>query len=93
MDLLSLLLARIYLTHGARRPWKDQLSDWLLDRHASHGAVEARDVLHGLFLYRPQLLEDLLKRPDLQDDLTAVLDPSWRAPHARSSPDSTRSMA
>jgi len=89
MDPLQLLLARIYPLGGARRPWKDQLSDWLLDRYVSQGSLNARDIIDGLFLFRPALYEVLLKQSDLQDDLAAVLTPAQRAGHQRSSPDST----
>jgi len=89
MDLLSILLVRIYPLGGARRPWKDQLSDWLLDRYARQGSLTARDLLDGLFLFRPALYEVLLKQSDLQDDLAAVLTPAQRAGHQSSSPDST----
>lgn len=88
MDLLSLLLARIYSTHSARRPWKDHLSDWLLDRYARQGSLTARDLLDGLLLFRPTLLDALLHHPDLQDDLAAVLTPAQRAGQPPS-PDST----
>ncbi len=89
MDLMQLLLARIYSPGGARRPWKDQLSDWLLDRHARQGSLTPRDLLDGLFLFRPALLEALLKQSDLQADLAAMLAPAQRVNLSTSSPDST----
>jgi hypothetical protein len=93
MDLLSTLLSNIYSPGGARRPWKDQLSDWLLDRYVSQGSLNARDLLDGLFLFRPALLEVLRKQSDLQADLAAVLTPAQDAGHQSATPDSTRSMA
>ncbi len=89
MDLIDVLLARIYSSGGARRPWKDQLSDWLLDRYVSQGSLNARDIIDGLFLFRPALYEVLLKQSDLQDDLAAVLTPAQRVNLSTSLPDST----
>lgn len=79
LDLLSLLLARVYPPGGARRPWKDQLADWLLDRSAQQGSLDARDLLEGLRLVRPAFLEALRHQPDLREDLAAALTPETTA--------------
>jgi hypothetical protein len=92
MDLMQLLLARVY-SPGARRPWKDHLSNWLLDRYARQGFLTAKDLLDGLFLIRPALYHVLLAQSDLREELAAVLTPAQCAGHPRATPNSTRSIA
>ena len=67
------LLSILYPPRAIRRHWRDQLSDWLLDLY-EHGHVPtARDLLDGIFLFRPALLEILLAQPHLKDGVLATL--------------------
>jgi len=54
---LSSLLNWIYRTPETRRPFKDDLSDWILDRHATGEMMTAKEVLERLRTTAPDVAE------------------------------------
>lgn len=54
---LSSLLNWIYRTPETRRPFKDDLSDWILDRHAAGDPITAEEVLERLRTTAPDVAE------------------------------------
>ena len=84
--LLDELLQMAYNTPG-RHAWRDRLSDWLLDRIIQdQKTMGARDLLDGLFLFQPSLVDRAFERKDLQPALTALLDSDRVTPARTSEP-------
>lgn len=78
--LLDELLQLAYNT-PSRHAWRDRLSDWLLDRIIQdQKTMGARDLLDGLFLFQPSLVERAFERGDLRPALTALLDADRTTP-------------
>ena len=71
--LLDELLRLAYNTPG-RQAWRDSLSDWILERTLTGQPLKARDLLDGLFLFQPSLVNRAFERGDLRSALTALLD-------------------
>lgn len=53
----SSLLNWIYRTLEIRRPFKDDLSDWILDRHAAGEPITTEEVLERLRTRAPDVAE------------------------------------
>lgn len=89
-ELTARLLAIIYANPTVQHGWKDHLSDWFLDLYTRRRTLDAHDILNGLFLFRPQLLERILDRPDLKDQLVAAMNPATHTPGATIAPQPTQ---
>ena len=85
------LLAVLFAEPDIHWPWKDELSDWLIDLVDGVSSTPADAVLdphnpHALldhlFVYHPQVLERLLENPRVKDELEAFLTPVDQSPPA-----------
>jgi hypothetical protein len=67
------VLDLIYHDSGVRRPYKDSLTDWILDTQPRTEPLDTRTLLEYLALHQPDVLSRLKINGRLKDEIAQVL--------------------
>lgn len=72
-SLTARLLEILYRDPTLQHSWKDELSDWILDRHQGGRALNSLALLEYLRTDQPQVLSLLTHNPRVRDEVLVFL--------------------